>query len=166
MKNYSEILHVRHYEKLTSCRWRTRFFLLLLIIRVFFGAMLTGAHLFGFTLKQSSKSNENNEHNHLICILGIQQICFQLDPFFSYIENDQNVSGCVCVCFLALSIRVFFIYLHDGITLMFPRTSSLCFRNKISCESTPLWHRVCSIICTLVVIVKTARNQRCENSQR
>lgn len=39
-----------------------------------------------FALKQSSKSNENNEHHHrrcLICILGIQQICFQLDPFFS-----------------------------------------------------------------------------------
>lgn len=29
-----------------------------------------------FTLKQSSKSNENNEHDRLICILVIQQICF------------------------------------------------------------------------------------------
>lgn len=130
-----------------------------------------------FALKQSSKSNENNEHHHrrcLICILGIQQICFQLDPFFFlsiHIEkgqNDQKSSVCVCVfphypldgfCFfLSLIFSLAFIYLlarchyvhvPDDQKLMFSGRNK---KERISCDSTtPLWHHVLCYLSTVIV---------------
>lgn len=127
-----------------------------------------------FTLKQSSKSNENNERNHLICILGIRQMyAFKLDPF-SCIEHDQN-RKIVYLCARILTIRFLFTYTirlygHFARELWV----SLCFfppnvffslfnlvfclsMEKISCESS------CSTVASLLLFGLSSpkrRNQR------